>query len=90
MRRCIATLDVGGGSLHPASRASLEAAASRWDADLVIFTEPLARCHIWWQKTFAIEHLQDYDQVLQLDADMLIAGDCPPPWSLSPADRLGV
>jgi len=75
MKRCIATLDVGGGSLHPASRASLEAAASRWDADLVIFTEPLAKCHIWWQKTFAIDHLLQYDHVLQIDADVLIAED---------------
>ncbi len=95
--RAIATLNVGGQSLHPASRESFEAAADRWSADLVIFTEPLGErggvsppVHIWWQKTFAIEHLQDYDQVLQLDADMLIAADCPPPWSLSPADRLGV
>lgn len=90
IRRAIATLNVGGQSLHPASRESFAAAADRWSADLVIFDQPLAPIHIWWQKTYAIEHLQDYDQVLQLDADMLIAGDCPPPWSLSPADRLGV
>lgn len=88
-RRVIATLNVGGRALHPASRASFRAAADRWGAELIIFTEPLAACHIWWQKTYAIEHLQDYDQVLQLDADMLIAADCPPPWSRSLPDRLG-
>jgi hypothetical protein len=90
MKRCIATLDVGGGSLHPASRASLEAAASRWDADLVIFTEPLAKCHIWWQKTFAIDHLLQYDHVLQIDADVLIAEDCPSPFPECDPARLGV
>lgn len=90
IRRVIATLNVGGQSLHPASRASFEAAAARWEAELVIFTDPLAACHIWWQKTFVIEQLLDFDQVLQLDADMLIAADCPPPWTLSPGDRLGL
>lgn len=90
IRRAIATLNVGGQSLHPASRESFEAAADRWGAELVIFTEPMAPIHIWWQKTYAISYLQSYDQVLQLDADMLIAADCPPPWSLSRPDRLGV
>ena len=90
VKRCIATLDVGGKSFHPASRQSFEAAAARWGADLVVFTQPLANCHIWWQKTFAIDHLLQYDHALQLDADMLIAEDCPSPFDVCEPGRLGV
>jgi len=89
-KRCIATLDVGGRSWHPANRASLEAAARRCDAGLVIFTEPLAKCHIWWQKTFAVDCLLQNDHVLQIDADGLIAEDGPSPFPECEPGRLGV
>lgn len=90
MRRCIATLAVGEGVLHPKSLESCEHAAQRWDAELIVFREPVADCHPWWQKVFVIDRLQSYDHVLQLDADMLIARDCPNPFACCDPSRLGV
>ena len=85
-----ATLAIGDGVLHPKSLESYQSAAERWGADLVAFREPLADCHFWWQKTFAIDHLLRYDHVLQIDADMLIAEDCPSPFPECDPARLGV
>ena len=90
MTNCIATLAIGDGVLHPKSLESYQSAAERWGADLVVFREPLADCHFWWQKTFAIDHLLQYDHVLQIDADMLIAEDCPSPFTECDPGRLGV
>ena len=90
MTNCIATLAIGDGVLHPKSLESYQSAAERWGADLVVFREPLADCHFWWQKTFAIDHLLQYDHALQIDADMLIAEDCPSPFTECDPGRLGV
>lgn len=91
MKRALAVLNIGGKSLHPKSRASFMAACARWGCDFKEFTEQIApRVHHYWQKAFVIERLQEYDQVLQLDADMLIRSDCPSPFDLVPHDAIGV
>lgn len=83
-------LNVGGRSLHPKSRASFRDAARRWGVEFVERVTPLAPVHHFWQKAFAIEEMQAYERVLQLDADMLIRWDAPSPFDLVPEDHIGV
>jgi len=90
VRKALATLNVGGKSLHPKSRASFEAAARRWGCQFVELRRPLAPCHIFWQKAFVPVRLCDFDRVLQLDADMLIRSDAPNPFDIVPAETIGV
>ena len=90
MRRAIAFLNIGGKSIHAKSRQSFEAAAKRWGADLVEFKKPIeAGVHHYWQKAFVINEIAAYDQVLQLDADMLIHADAPSPFDLVPVEAMG-
>jgi hypothetical protein len=90
MKKALATLNVGGRSLHPESRRSFEAAAARWGCDFVELRNPLAPHHIFWQKAFVPIRLADYERVLQLDADMLIREDAPNPFDLVPVGSVGV
>lgn len=86
----VVVLNVGGKSLHPKSRDSFNSAAARWGADFVEITEPLAPVHHFWQKAFAIEQLQQYERVVQMDADMLIRWDAPSPFDAVPEHHIGV
>lgn len=90
MNLAIATLNVGGKSLHQKSRASFVDACRRWGCQFVEFTEPLAPVHHFWQKAFAPLSLKGFDRVLQLDADMLIRWNAPSPFDLVPHDHIGV
>jgi hypothetical protein len=90
MNKAIAFLNIGGSSLHPKSQASFEHAAKRWGADLVEIKEQIEPgVHHFWQKSFVINELAAYDQVLQLDADMLIHRDAPSPFDLVPVEAMG-
>jgi hypothetical protein len=86
----IVVLNVGGRSLHPKSRASFVSAAKRWGVEFVEILKPLAPIHHFWQKAFAIKSLQQFDRVIQMDADMLIRWDAPSPFDLVPRDHIGV
>lgn len=88
--KAMAVLNVGGRSIHPKSRQSFLSACERWGCQFVEFTEPLAECHHFWQKAFAINMLTQFSQVLQLDADMLIRWDAPSPFDLVPESHIGV
>lgn len=90
MKLALATLNVGGKSLHPKSRESFLDACRRWGCEFVEFTEPLFDCHHFWQKAFAPLRLAEFDRVLQLDADMLIRWNAPNPFDIVPADHIGV
>lgn len=90
MRLALVTLNIGGSSLHPKSRESFEAAASRWGCEFVELTNRLAPCHVFWQKAFVPVRMCDFDRVLQLDADMLVRADAPSPFGLVPDDSVGV
>jgi hypothetical protein len=90
MKLALATLNVGGKSLHQKSRASFLEACQRWGCEFIEFTDPLAPCHHFWQKTFAPLRLSQYDRVLQLDADMLIRWNAPSPFDLVPDTHIGV
>ncbi len=90
MKKALATLNVGGRSLHPESRRSFQAAAARWGCEFVELLKPLAPHHIFWQKAFVPVRLCDFDRVLQLDADMLIREDAPDPFDLVPVENIGV
>ena len=90
MKLAIATLNVGGKSLHPKSRDSFLDACRRWGCEFVEFTDPLAPIHHFWQKAFAPLSLGRFDRVLQLDADMLIRWNAPSPFELVPPDHIGV
>jgi hypothetical protein len=88
--KALATLNVGGKSMHPESRKSFESAAKRWGCEFVELRSQLAPVHIYWQKAFVPVRLCDYERVLQLDADMLIRDDAPSPFDLVPPDAVGV
>jgi hypothetical protein len=89
-------LNIGGRSLYPASRASMQAAASRWSCDYVEVTRPLARPlgrHISavWSKTVVWRTVgAQFQRVLVLDADILIREDCPSPFAVVPEGSFGV
>lgn len=88
---CIAVLNLR--DVWPAkARKSFEAAASRWNVDLHEITQPVAKgVHVWWQKAMVWRQaLDQYERVLQMDADMLIRADCPNPFDRVPQGHFGV
>jgi hypothetical protein len=85
MKRVIAVLDLPPRRSLPNVRASIHAAATRWNAEVVWITKPLHPCHPFWQKMFVCEHVHSIhgtSHVLQLDNDMLIRSDCPSPFAM--------
>ena len=85
----LAVLNIGGRSLSKKSRCSFKSASVRWGCDFVVITTPLADVHHYWQKAFVCKHLEKYERVLQLDADMVIRHDAPSPFDLVPFDHFG-
>ncbi len=88
------TINVGD-YMHPNVRASLQDAASRWDARYIEVTEafglagpkdPYGMKAEW----FRWPDLADDDKVLLLDSDLLIRGDCPNLFDLTLSNRVGV
>jgi hypothetical protein len=66
-------------------RESYRAAAGRWDAELIWFSDCSSDGHCFWRKMRAFSGVASrYEQshVLQLDNDMLIREDCPSPFDL--------
>ena len=91
MKKAIAVLNIGGRSLSVKAKHSFRTAAYNWGCDLVEIRDPLKEgVHHFWQKTFVCDHLEKYDRVVQLDADMMIRWDCPSPFDLVPVDSFGV
>jgi hypothetical protein len=86
----VAVLNVGGRCLHEKSRESIESAASRWGCDFVEIKEKVADVHPFWQKMFLPLHLEGYDRVLQIDADVLIRSDAPSPFDDCDEGMVGV
>jgi hypothetical protein len=85
MKRVIAVLDLPPRRGLPNVRASFQAAATRWNAEVIWITNPLHSCHPFWQKMFVCEHVHSIygtSHVLQLDNDMVIRSDCPSPFDL--------
>lgn len=91
MRNAMVILNIGGKSIHPKSRHSFISACQRWGLEFVEIKEPVQPgVHHFWQKAFLIDSLQEYDRVLQLDADMLIRFDAPCPLDYCEPDEIGV
>ena len=90
MKRVIAVLDLPPRRSLPNVRASFQAAATRWNAEVLWIINPLHSCHPFWQKMFVCDHVQSIygnSHVLQLDNDMVIRSDCPSPFDLvAPTD----
>lgn len=93
MKRVIAVLDLPPRRSLPNVRASYEAAAKRWDAEVSWINNPLHQCHPFWQKMFVCDHidsLRGSSHVLQIDNDMLIRSDCPSPFELVGPENFGM
>jgi hypothetical protein len=68
-------------------------AAERWNCQFVEITEPPDYTkHHYWQKALIhlSGHVASFERVLQLDADMLVADDCPNPFDVVPCNKIGV
>lgn len=90
MKKAIAILNIGGKSISRRAGTSFEAAAKRWGCDVVVIKHELAAgVHHFWQKVFVCDHLKDYDQIVQIDADMLIRYDAPSLFDLVPQYAFG-
>jgi len=74
------------------ARAAFQAAAQRWGAAYIEVTQSLGNFHPFWAKAHVPLscHTRGFERVLQLDADMLVAPDCPSPFTYAPADKFGV
>src|SRR5215469_12429006 len=87
----IVTMNIGNASVPEAARASMRAAASRWDADFVEVLRPIgANRHAFFQKLQLHHHLPDGSRILYLDGDVLIRQDCPSLFELVPRGHLGL
>lgn len=81
----ISVIDIGG--FWPAKiRESVEAAAARWGADLIVTRQDLLprrrnNCY-WFNKYVLRSRLTGYDAVLQLDGDMMISEAAPSPFEV--------
>ncbi|KAA5541546.1 hypothetical protein FYK55_18495 [Roseiconus nitratireducens] len=74
-------------------RESYQAAADRWDAELIWFSQCDSGGHCFWRKMRAFAAVLDrFDEahVLQLDNDMLIREDCPSPFDLVSPDQFAM
>jgi hypothetical protein len=92
-KRVIAVLDLPPRRAPKNVRASYEAAAERWNAELLWIDRNLHPVHPFWQKMFVCEYVQSLfgdSRVLQLDNDMLIRSDCPSPFELVGPKQFGV
>lgn len=83
-------LNLGRGVLHPTSKRSMVLAAQRWGAEFSEVTQSLdPGVHPYWQKLLLHNLFPIGSRVLQLDADMVVAGCCPSPFDLVDPDRFG-
>jgi hypothetical protein len=86
MKRVIVVPDFPPKQAPQNVRASYQAAAKRWDAELIWFTHCETGGHCFWKKMQAFSAVLDQcsdAHVLQLDNDMLIREDCPSPFDLA-------
>jgi len=84
LKHALMTLNIGG-ILCENSRASFMHAADRWGCDYVEVTEAKPGVHPWAMKLLAFEIMPNCDRVCYIDADMVIAEDCPNPFESFPA-----
>lgn len=90
MKKAVAVLNIGGKSISKRAGASISRAAARWGADVVVIKHELAPgAHHFWQKVFVCDHLSEYDQIVQLDADMMVRYDAPSLFDLVPQYAMG-
>ncbi|MDX1925285.1 MAG: hypothetical protein SFV81_02130 [Pirellulaceae bacterium] len=93
MKRVIAILDLPPRRAVANARASLEAAATCWNAHLHWINHPLQPCHPFWQKMFVCRDVAKRfgpSHVLQLDNDMVIRSDCPSPFDLASPEEFAM
>lgn len=93
MKRVIAILDLPPRRAVATVRESVEAAATRWGAEIHWISRPLQPCHPFWQKMFVcgdVEKRFGPSHVLQLDNDMVIRSDCPSPFDLATPDQFAM
>ncbi|QDT60656.1 hypothetical protein SV7mr_31800 [Stieleria bergensis] len=91
--KVIAVLDLPPRRAPKNVRASYEAAAERWGAELLWIDRNLHPVHPFWQKMFVCKHVRRMfgdAHVLQLDNDMLIRSDCPSPFELVGPKQFGL
>ncbi len=74
------------------ARRSFVAASTRWGVQYVEITSAISTRHFFWDKAFigTSDYATPFDRVLQLDADTLVAPDCPSPFDLVPLGKFGV
>jgi hypothetical protein len=92
-KRVIAVLDLPPRRAPKNLRASYEAAAERWGAELLWINRNLHPVHPFWQKIFVCDHVRSLfgeSHVLQLDNDMVIRSDCPSPFDLVGPKQFGI
>ena len=92
-RRIVVALDLPPRTAHKKAVESFEAAAKRWNAEMLWLRKPLHNCHPFWQKLMVCRHVVDkvgHCQLLQLDNDMLIRDDCPLPFDLVGKEQMGI
>ena len=93
MKRIIAVLDLLPKRCPENVRQSYEAAAERWDAEVLWLTERLGSAHPISQKMTVCGEVQKRfgaSRVLQLDNDLVIRSDCPSPFDLAGQDKFAM
>jgi len=92
--RYVVTMNLGGGAIHPQSRASLKAAAERWGANYLELTEA------WGTRPAAdvmgcklemdLIPVPAGARVAYIDGDCLVRSDCPDVFDMLEPGELGV
>lgn len=90
LRRCVVTVCMGSFAEQMAeiSHPRLHAYATRIGAEFVVLRTAPVDCPFYAR--YQIHGLlNDYERVISIDSDMLVAGDCPDLFKLVPEDHLG-
>jgi hypothetical protein len=85
MKRAVVVLSHGIYPLVENSRRSIQAAATRWDAQYVELSCTLLN-GTWWDKFFINLAMKNFDVVVQLDHDVVVRADCPDLFDFLPDD----
>ncbi len=89
MKECLYTVNVGN-VLCDNSRSSFIDAAQRWGCDYMEIIQPYGQHHPCCAKAAGALKLKAYDNLMYVDADMLISQLCPNPFSLVPSNCMAV
>jgi len=88
----VASLNIGSKyqEMFDISSPTFEAYAKRLGADYLVIDAPkVGMGHVFFEKWQIFETLLDYDRVLYVDGDALIAPDCPDVFALVPPTHFG-